>query len=60
MLVTESERVLGRDDVEAVLGVPVVADVPVNPAIARAVDAGLLASRLPRPLDRALRDGAAA
>jgi hypothetical protein len=32
-----------------------VAEVDVEPSIARAVDAGLLASRLPRGLSRALR-----
>jgi hypothetical protein len=57
VLVSESGRALSRADVEAVLGVPVRASVPVDPAIARAVDAGLLAARLPRPL-RALRSAA--
>jgi Flp pilus assembly CpaE family ATPase len=57
VLVTEPGRALTRADVEAVLGVPVLASVPVEPVIARAVDAGLLAARLPRPL-RALRSAA--
>jgi Flp pilus assembly CpaE family ATPase len=57
VLVTEVGRALSRADVEAVLGVPVRASVPVDPGVARAVDAGLLAARLPRPL-RALRDAA--
>jgi hypothetical protein len=57
VLVSESGRALGRNDVEAVLGVPVRAVVPVDPAIARAVDAGLLTARLPRPL-RVLRSAA--
>ena len=35
-------------DVERVVGAPVRAEVAVDPAVARAVDAGLLASRLPR------------
>jgi hypothetical protein len=56
VLVAEPERALCRRDVEDVLGVPVVAEVPHDPRIARAVDAGLLASRLPRVLDRALLD----
>jgi MinD-like ATPase involved in chromosome partitioning or flagellar assembly len=57
VLVVEPDRTLGAADVEDVLGVPVFA-VPCDPVVARAVDAGLLASRLPRTLDRALRDAA--
>ena len=60
VLVVEPGRALGRHDVEDVLGVPVGAEVPWDPAIARAVDAGLLASRVPRPLERAIRLGAVA
>jgi hypothetical protein len=56
VLVAEPQRALGSGDVEAVLGVPVLAEVPHDPSIARAVDAGLLATRLPRVLDRAFRD----
>jgi hypothetical protein len=55
VLVTEPERALTRQDVEDVLGVPVRAEVPWAPAIARAVDAGLLTARLPRLLERAIR-----
>jgi hypothetical protein len=55
VLVTEPGRSLGRRDVEDVLGVPVRAEVPVEESIARAVDAGLLARRIPRLLERALR-----
>jgi len=55
VLVAESGRALGRRDVEDVLGVPVRAEVAVEDAVARAVDAGLLARRVPRPLERALR-----
>ena len=55
VLVTEAGRALGRRDVEEVLGVPVRAEVAVEEAVARAVDAGLLARRVPRPLERALR-----
>jgi len=54
-LVTEPDRALTRTDVEDVLGVPVRAEVPWAPAIARAVDAGLLTTRLPRVLARAIR-----
>jgi MinD-like ATPase involved in chromosome partitioning or flagellar assembly len=55
VLVVEERRSLGRTDVEDVLGVPVIADVGVDPVVARAVDAGLLAGRLPRAFERALR-----
>lgn len=53
-LVREAARVLGVDDITAVVGAPVRTTVSVDPAIARAVDAGLLASRLPRALTRAV------
>ena len=55
VLVAEPGRSLGRRDIEEVLGVPVWAEVEVQPAVARAVDAGLFARRVPRALERALR-----
>lgn len=55
ILVMEGGRSLGRRDVEDVLGVPVRGEVAVDGAVARAVDAGLLARRVPRTLERALR-----
>jgi hypothetical protein len=55
VLVVEPGRALGAGDVAAVLGVPVLAEVPVDPSVARSVDAGLLASRVPPPLLRSLR-----
>jgi MinD-like ATPase involved in chromosome partitioning or flagellar assembly len=58
VLVAEPGRTLARDDVEDVLGVPVRIEVPWSEGVARAVDAGLLAGRLPRPLARALREAA--
>jgi MinD-like ATPase involved in chromosome partitioning or flagellar assembly len=58
VLITEPGRALGRSDVEQVLGVPVRAEIALDPGVARAVDAGLLATRLPRGLERALRDAA--
>jgi hypothetical protein len=59
VLVREAGRALGVSDVEAIVGADVVAEVPVDPSVARAVDAGLLGSgRLPRGLVRALRDAA--
>jgi hypothetical protein len=54
VLVEEPGRALGVDDVEAAIGAPVVTRVLVDPAVARAVDAGLLLARLPRPFRRAL------
>jgi hypothetical protein len=55
VLVSEPGRALDRSDVEEVAGAPVVADLMLDPAVARAVDAGLLATRMPRVLERALR-----
>lgn len=54
VLVTEPGRSLTRHDVEECIGAPVVAEVAVDPLVARAVDAGLLAARLPRGLAREL------
>ena len=58
VLVDEPGRALTRRDIEDVLGVPVRAEVDYDPAIARAVDAGLLAGRVPRSLEKALREAA--
>lgn len=58
VLIREKDRSLDAVDVEASAGAPVVATIDVHPAIARAVDAGLLNTRLPRPLTRALRRAA--
>ena len=55
VVVGEPGRALTPVDVERALGVPVVAEVPWDPAIARAVDAGLMVSRLPQSLARPLR-----
>ena len=54
VVVREPGRVLDRSDVERSIGVPVVAEVAVDPAVARAVDAGLARSRLPRAFRSAL------
>jgi hypothetical protein len=54
VLVTEPGRALTATDVEAVLTAPVVADIAIDPAVARTIDAGLLAARLPRTLARSL------
>lgn len=58
VLIDEPGRALGVSEVEAALGAPVVATLLVDPAVARAVDAGLVVSRLPGAYRR--RVGAAA
>jgi hypothetical protein len=58
VVVAEPGRALDADDVAAVLDAPLLARVTVDPAVARAVDAGLLVGRLPRGLERALRHAA--
>ena len=58
VLVAEESRSITPADIEEALGVPVKARVRVTPQVARAVDAGLLAARLPRSLERDLRDAA--
>ncbi|HEY8527036.1 MAG TPA: hypothetical protein VIL48_18840 [Acidimicrobiales bacterium] len=55
VLVREPGRSLGRADVARVVDAPIVAEVELDPAVARAVDAGLLASRLPRSFARRLQ-----
>ncbi len=55
VLVDEPGRALRRRDVESVLACPVDAHLHVDPVIARAVDAGLLAGRLPSILATGLR-----
>jgi hypothetical protein len=56
VLVEEAGRSLAARDIAAVLGVPVMATVPVRAGIARAVDAGVLTSRLPDALARPMRE----
>jgi hypothetical protein len=58
VMVREPGRALERADVEGVLGVPVRAVVDIDPALARAVDAGLLVARVPAGLRRQLRHAA--
>jgi hypothetical protein len=45
ILLAEPGRCLGRRDVEDVVGVPVVAEVPVTERVARTIDAGILVTR---------------
>jgi hypothetical protein len=52
ILVREPGRALRGHDLTAALGIPILVEVTVDPTVARAVDAGLLPQRLPRPLDR--------
>ena len=58
VLIDEPGRALTARDVERSLGAPVVAELPYDPAVARAVDAGLLAARLPRSLAHSLKNAA--
>lgn len=54
LLVEEPGRALGAADVSAVLRAPVLAQIPFDASVARSVDAGLLAWRLPEVLVRSL------
>ena len=54
VLINEHGRALGKRDVESVIGAPVIAEITFDPVISRAVDAGLLASRLPSVLAKQL------
>jgi hypothetical protein len=58
VVVMEHGRALGRREIEDVIGVRVTAEIDIEPTIARAVDAGLLAARLPRGLSRTLKAAA--
>lgn len=58
VLVAEPWRSLRPFDVERAAGAPVVARVSHDPAVPRAVDAGLLRARVPRLLARELRGAA--
>jgi MinD-like ATPase involved in chromosome partitioning or flagellar assembly len=54
VVVREPGRALSTGDVESTIGAPVVGVIEVDPAVARAVDAGLLSSRIPRSICRGL------
>lgn len=54
--IEEAGRALRTIDIEAVVGMAIAARIPFDPAISRVVDAGLLVSRLPRPLRRGVQD----
>ena len=55
VLVREPGRSLGPRDVEASAGAPIIATIDYDTAIARAVDTGLLARRVPSAVRRELR-----
>ncbi len=55
VLVREVGRSLDRHDLERVVGAPVVAQLDLDPAVARLVDAGQLIHRAPRTFTRPLR-----
>jgi hypothetical protein len=55
VLLKEQGRALTTRDVQSVVGAPVVAEITVADGIARSVDAGLLATRLPAQLAQELR-----
>lgn len=57
-LIHEPGRALAAGDVERAVGAPVVVEMRLDPAVARAVDSGLLAARLPRSLLTTLRSAA--
>jgi hypothetical protein len=52
VLLEEAGRSLGPSEVRDVLDRPILARVPVRSPVARAVDAGVLAARLPDALTR--------
>ena len=54
VLVREPSRVLSADDVAEAVRAPVLAEIDVDPAVARTVDAGLLVARTPASLDAGL------
>jgi hypothetical protein len=56
VLLDEPGRSLGAREIGEVLDLPVLARIPVKDPIARAVDAGVLPTRLPEPLARAATD----
>ena len=58
VLLVEPGRAMTHVDVERITGAPIVAEVAVDPSVARAIDAGVLLSRLPRGLARSLRGAA--
>lgn len=58
ILIDEPGRALRAADIESAIGAPIVATLLIDPAVARAVDAGLLMTRLPAAFQRRLRGAA--
>lgn len=56
VLLREPGRALTHRDVEAVIEVPIVLEIEVDPVVARLVDAGLLGSRVPKALSSAVME----
>ena len=54
VVVEEPGRALTTHDVQRLIGAPVMAKIPIDPTIARSVDSGLLATRLPPALATAI------
>jgi len=54
VVIKESWRALTSRDIQAVVGAPVVAEITVCDTVARSVDAGLLATKLPKRLSKEL------
>ena len=52
IVIAEPGRALDTTDVASVLGLPIVVTIPTDPSIARTVDAGLLAARIPQAIER--------
>lgn len=52
VVLSEDGRALRDVDVEACLGVKIAAVIKYDPTVSRSIDAGLMSSRLPRPLIR--------
>ena len=52
IVIVEPGRALTPNDVSAAIGAPVVAEIPWDPTIARVIDAGMLAGRVPASLAR--------
>jgi MinD-like ATPase involved in chromosome partitioning or flagellar assembly len=55
VVLEEPRRALGAHEIADVLGLPVLARLPVADAVARAVDAGTFAARMPEGVERRLR-----
>ncbi|MDJ0770983.1 MAG: hypothetical protein QNJ12_19480 [Ilumatobacter sp.] len=58
VVIEEPGRALRAADIEAAIGAPIAATLLLDPAIARAVDSGLLVTRIPRGAQRRLRQAA--